>query len=104
MQGKLVNADPICPLCTRPILDGARASVHHLIPKLKGGRNGPVVRLHQICHTAIHASLSEAELARDYASIEALRSHPRIARFVEWVRRRPPDFHARTAGGRRKRR
>lgn len=95
--------DPVCPLCARPIPRGARASVHHLIPKLKGGRNGPVVRLHQICHTAIHATFSEAELARDYASIQALQAHPLMARFIQWVQRRPPTFHARTAGGRRKR-
>ena len=100
----MTEEPPLCPLCERPIPPEARSSVHHLVPRLKGGRNGPTVRLHQICHTAIHAALREAELARDYASIEALRRHPRIARFVAWVARRPPGFHARTAGGRRKRR
>jgi hypothetical protein len=94
---------PVCPLCERPIPAGAPASVHHLVPKLKGGRRGPTVLLHQICHTAIHAALSEAELARSYATIEALRNHPRLGRFVAWVRRRPPEFHARTAGRRRRR-
>jgi hypothetical protein len=95
---------PVCPLCGRPIPPGAPASVHHLVPKLKGGGSGPTVLLHQICHTAVHAALSEAELARSYATLEALRSHPRIARFIAWVRRRPHGFHARTAGGRRRRR
>jgi len=41
--------DPICPLCLRPIPPEARQSLHHLVPKLKGGKGGPVVRLHQIC-------------------------------------------------------
>jgi hypothetical protein len=77
--------------------------VHHLVPKLKGGRNGPTVLLHQICHKAVHAALSEAELARHYATAETLRAHPRIARFIAWVRRRPATFHARTVGGRRRR-
>ncbi|GMG82850.1 HNH endonuclease [Paralimibaculum aggregatum] len=95
---------PLCPLCGRPIPPEARQSLHHLVPKLKGGRNGPTVRLHQICHNAIHAALSEAELARHYASIEALRRHPQIARFVAWVRGKPPAFHAATAGPRRRRR
>jgi hypothetical protein len=95
---------PLCPLCERPIPPGAPASQHHLVPRLKGGRNGPVVLLHQICHRTIHATLTEAELARSYATIEALRAHPRIARFVAGVRRRPPAFHAPTAGGHRKRR
>lgn len=95
--------DPICPLCSRPIPPGAKQSLHHLIPKLKGGKGGPVVRLHQICHAEIHATLTEAELAREFHTIEALRSHPRLAKFLRWVAKRPPDFHSRTAGGRRKR-
>ena len=71
--------DPICPLCDRPIPADVRQSLHHLIPKLKGGKSGPTVLLHQICHNEIHATLTEAELARDYASIDALRGHPRLA-------------------------
>ncbi|MDD9739763.1 hypothetical protein PVW47_08245 [Marinovum sp. SP66] len=57
----------------------------------------------QICHNEIHATLTEAELARDFNTAEALRAHPRLANFIRWVARRPPDFHARSAGGRRKR-
>jgi len=96
--------DPICPLCLRPIPAEARQSLHHLWPRLRGGKGGPVVLLHQICHDEIHATLTETEIARNYASIEALRAHPRIARFLAWVSRRPPTFHARGVGGRRRRR
>ena len=95
--------DPICPLCLRPIPREAKQSLHHLVPKLKGGKGGPVVRLHQICHNEIHATFTEAELAREFNTPEALRAHPRMARFLEWVRKRPPAFHARSSGGRRKR-
>ena len=95
---------PICPLCRRPIPRSARQSLHHLVPKLKGGKGGPTVLLHQICHDEIHATLTEAELARDYATPEALRAHPRLAKFVAWVARRPPTFHSRTPGPRRRRR
>ncbi|MBR9839756.1 MAG: HNH endonuclease [Rhodobacteraceae bacterium] len=96
--------DLVCPLCLRPIPAEARQSLHHLVPKLKGGKGGPVVRLHQICHSEIHATFTEAELARDFHTIEALRAHPRMARFLSWVAKRPPSFHARSSGGRRKRR
>ncbi len=94
---------PHCPLCLRPIPAHARQSLHHLTPRLKGGKGGPVVRLHQICHNEIHAAFTEAELARDLNTPEALRAHPRLQRFLTWVARRPPDFHSRSAGGRRKR-
>lgn len=100
----LSEHEPICPLCGRPIPRDVRQSVHHLVPKLKGGTHGPTVRLHQICHNEIHAALTEAELARSYDTVEKLRDHPRIARFIAWVATKPPGFYSRTAGGRRKRR
>ncbi|WP_242500596.1 HNH endonuclease [Tropicimonas sp. IMCC6043] len=96
--------DPICPLCDRPIPPEAPQSLHHLVPKLRGGKGGPTVLLHQICHNEIHATLSETELARDHATIEALRAHPKLAKFIRWVAKRPPAFHARTPGPRRQRR
>ncbi|KGM50050.1 hypothetical protein [Pseudooceanicola atlanticus] len=99
-----MSDDPICPLCLRPIPETAKSSLHHLVPKLKGGKGGPVIRVHQICHNEIHATLTEAELARDYDTPEKLRAHPRLAKFFAWVAKRPPGFHSKTPGGRRKRR
>ena len=96
-------SDPICPLCDRPIPADVSQSQHHLIPKLKGGKGGPVVLLHDICHREIHATLTEAELARDYKTVEALRAHPRLAGFIAWVRKRPPEFRSKVPGRRRKR-
>ncbi|MEC9435438.1 MAG: HNH endonuclease [Pseudomonadota bacterium] len=95
---------PVCPLCLRPIPPGARASRHHLTPKLKGGARGPAPLMHQICHNEIHAALSEAELARAFAEPDALRAHPRLARFLTWIVGKPADFHARSRPSLRKRR
>jgi len=92
---------PICALCERPIPPDAPQSVHHLVPKLRGGKGGPTVLLHQICHNEIHASASEAELARLWNTPEALRNHPRLAKFIAWVRKRPVGFHSKTPGARR---
>lgn len=95
-NGDAVAADPICGLCGRPIPATARQSVHHLTPKLRGGKGGPTALVHQICHNEIHATLTEAELARSYATFEALRAHPRLARFIAWLASKPPDFHGRS--------
>lgn len=96
-------SDPLCPLCGRPIPSDAPQSRHHLIPKLKGGKGGPTVLLHDICHREIHATLTEAELAQTFNTIEALQAHPRLAGFLRWVRKRPPEFRSRVPGKRRKR-
>ena len=90
------RSDPICPLCERPIPPRARSSLHHLTPRLKGGTHRGTVRLHQICHSAIHARYSEAEIAKRLADVAALRLDPEIARFLVWVRCKPDDFHAAT--------
>ena len=95
------EAEPVCPLCDRPIPAGVPQSLHHLVPRLRGGRHGETVLLHQICHNEIHASLTETELARDYATVEALRAHPRLEKFIRWVAKRPPEFRSRTPGPRR---
>jgi hypothetical protein len=92
---------PLCALCERPIPPEAPQSLHHLVPKLRGGKGGPVVLVHQICHNEIHASASEAELARLWNTSEDLRRHPRLSRFIAWIRKRPAAFHSKTPGARR---
>ncbi|MCQ8239689.1 hypothetical protein [Rhizosaccharibacter radicis] len=90
------DALPCCSLCGRTIPPHARSSLHHLTPKLKGGARLGTVRLHQICHSAIHARYSESEIARRLADPTALRTDPELARFTDWVRTKPDDFHAPT--------
>lgn len=99
----LVMPDPVCCLCKRPIPPNVPQSEHHLIPKLKGGKGGPTVLLHHICHREIHASLSETELARTYNTPQALREHPRLAKFIRWIEKRPPEFASKVPGKRRRR-
>ena len=89
-------AETVCPLCGRPIPDGARSSLHHLVPRAEGSTHLDTVRLHQICHSAIHARFSEAEIAQRLSDVGSLRQDPELARFLAWVRTKPPGFHART--------
>lgn len=81
-----------CWLCGRPF--ETLIQWHHPVPRAKKGRD--TVPVHPICHKAIHAGFTNAQLARLGDDIAAIRAHPEIARFVEWVSTKPPDFHAPT--------
>jgi hypothetical protein len=100
-----LNAAPplavVCPLCGRTI-PPAQRDAHHLVPKSKGGRQTTV--MHRVCHRQIHAVLTEAELARQYATVEALLAHPELKVFVAWVRTKPEDFFVSTRKSARVRR
>ena len=84
----------ICPLCGRAIPLSQR-DAHHLVPKSKGGRQTEF--LHRVCHRQIHALLTETELAREYATVEALSAHRGLIAFVAWVQGKPDDFFARAS-------
>ncbi|GAC1526527.1 MAG: HNH nuclease-like protein HlpB [Ramlibacter sp.] len=91
---------PVCPLCERPI-PASQQDAHHLVPKSRGGRETTL--LHRICHRQIHALFSETELAHDFANPAALRANPDVARFIDWVRTKPPAFMERTRKSARRR-
>ena len=82
-----------CPLCDR-VIPPAQRDQHHLVPKSKGGRR--TAFLHRVCHRQVHALLTESELARQYATVEALLQHPELQAFVAWVKTKPEDFFVRT--------
>ena len=81
-----------CWLCERPF--ETLMQWHHTVPTAKKGRE--TVAIHPICHKAIHANFTNAELARMGADQGAIRAHPEIAKFGNWVSSKPPDFHAPT--------
>ncbi|OYQ25059.1 HNH endonuclease [Sandarakinorhabdus cyanobacteriorum] len=90
-------AESRCWLCHRPL--GARVEWHHPLPRAKGGRS--VVALHPICHRAIHANFSNAQLARIGADRDTLLANTDLAVFLAWVAGKPPDFHAPTRSKKR---
>lgn len=88
----------ICWLCKRPL--GRRVEWHHPLPKSRGGRE--TVPVHPICHRAIHATFTNAELARGDTGLQ-IAENPQLGRFLAWIADKPADFHARTATAQRRR-
>lgn len=80
-----------CPLCDRPLEPGPSVDEHHLVPRSQGGKTKALI--HRICHRKIHATFSERELASDYCTWQALKTHPEIAAFLRWVASKPPAFY-----------
>ena len=68
---------------------------HHLIPKSQGRRRGvpihelPTVPLCPACHKFLHRTFTNAELAGEYASIDALLGNADVQRFLSWLRKQP---------------
>ncbi|WP_241502248.1 HNH endonuclease [Hymenobacter glacialis] len=79
-----VAAEIRCGLCEREVQSTSR---HHLVPREEGGHHGPVVDLCQPCHSSVHRFLSNRDLARRYASVEALRAAEELQTYLRWIRK-----------------
>ena len=90
----------LCELCQREV---DRYTVHHLVPKARGGKFGPTANLCPTCHRQLHALFSEATLAEELHSIALLRSNPRVNSYLRWVRKQKSagGFKVRRANDRR---
>ncbi len=86
-----------CGLCHRTV---QRLTRHHLVPRTrhKNKRNKKMFDRQEIhstvglcspCHRHIHTILDNKDLEREYNTLEALKTHPDVGRFVEWVSRKP---------------
>ncbi|MBD0405721.1 HNH endonuclease [Bacillus sp. 1021] len=82
------SAEGTCELCGRRHV---RLTEHHLTPKEEGGTFLPTAMLCIPCHKQIHALYTNRELAARLAGIEELRHDPKLARFVKWIRKQPPE-------------
>ncbi len=84
------EAEPtICPICERVIPDDQKEK-HHLVPKSKGGK--ATVLLHHVCHRQIHATFTDAQLAKTFSTIDALLEDPAMQKFVAWIKTKPAGF------------
>lgn len=81
----------VCSICDR-VVEKGDGDEHHLIPKHKGGEEGPTVHIHRFCHTKIHSLFTNYELAKTYNTPEKIREHPDMAAFIKWVANKPSNF------------
>jgi hypothetical protein len=86
------TTDERCWLCARPL--GRRVEHHHPVPKSRGGR--ATVPVHPICHRTLHRTFDNKQLERFGENVAGLRNEPELARFLEWIANKPPDFNAPT--------
>lgn len=73
-----------CSLCEREVQHTSR---HHLVPREEGGRYGDTVDLCQPCHSSVHRFLTNKELARNYQTLEALRTAEELQDYLRWIRK-----------------
>ena len=80
-----------CVLCERDL----PLTFHHLIPKLMHKRRWvkelyKTEQMHEgiwvckPCHSAIHRFIDHADLARTFHTVEQLKSHEELGKFVRW--------------------
>ena len=97
------GAEGMCELCGRRVKED-RLTRHHLLPrsrarKMKRRRKGRqelrrrdparTIALCTPCHRNVHLSIGNADLERGYDSVEALRDHPGVRKFTDWVKDKP---------------
>ncbi len=72
-----------CELCGREVQQLSR---HHLVPREEGGRYGATADLCQPCHSTLHLTFSNRELAILYNSIPALQKAEPLQKYLNWVK------------------
>lgn len=99
-NAKLGEVARRCELCGRRVRSVTR---HHLVPRSRAKKVRKrrkkyrrdrrelerTVSLCGPCHRNVHASLSNGDLEKGYDSVEALREHPGVRKFSEWIRTKP---------------
>ena len=79
----LLKENLTCELCNREVDSVTR---HHLLPKEEGGRYSETVNLCQPCHSTIHRTFTNRELAREFTSVAALQQAERLQKYLSWIR------------------
>ena len=91
------NVEPcnVCMLCGR-VVPKRMLTLHHLLPKQKGGKADDRARLCRPCHKQIHATFDNSTLAREYSDLDALKRAVELQPFLKWIRKQSADRNFRT--------
>lgn len=89
----------MCDLCHRAV---PAVTKHHLIPKERHNKQAKraygedcKMRIGWFCvscHRQVHCLFTNKELEKKYNTIESLLRHPEVAKYVEWIKGKPPTF------------
>lgn len=87
-----------CPNCKRDIM----LTRHHLTPKVKGGKDGPIMWICKDCHGHLH-SLYDNNFLRDFRSTEMeVLADPQMRKFGKFAGRQNGKIKKRAPKHRRK--
>ncbi len=96
-----------CELCGRIDIELTR---HHLIPQSRHNKartkrefsrsemKSQIAMLCQPCHAQVHEVFSNQELSSHYHTIERLKEHIEMQKFINWVKKRPSGQTIRVKG------
>jgi hypothetical protein len=82
-MGQQKEEPVVCELCNRTVNEVTK---HHLLPKQEGGKHTETVALCQPCHSTIHFTFSNQELARHFRTVEALKQAEPLQKYLNWIR------------------
>jgi ATP-dependent protease Clp ATPase subunit len=89
-----------CELCTR---ECDRLTVHHLTPRQHTKRKkldpGPTATICSACHRQIHSLFHNRELAQELNTLDRLRQHPKMEKFLRWIQKQDASKRVRVHRG-----
>ena len=77
----------ICELCDRKT---GNYTFHHLVPRSRDKTTQQVCVLCKACHGMVHRLIKNTELEKKYNTIDHLKEHPEVNRFISWVKKQDP--------------
>ena len=86
---KHLETEIICPICKRNVPKQFEHK-HHLIPKSRKGKE--TILLCIDCGKILHKLFTNKELEREYNNLEAILSHPKIRKWIEWISKKTNNF------------